>query len=65
MGKRKYTRFGEKSVAFSCTNVKCKWEGLDEEKEFRKEADGWNTHICPDCGNEEFYGLLELPTRLK
>ena len=36
MAKRRYTRWGEKAVAHSCTNRKCNWEGLDSEKEWSK-----------------------------
>lgn len=63
MPKRKYTRMGETPVAYQCTNKKCKWEGLDSEKVLSKPIDdyGMRIHLCPECDNDEFYGLLELP----
>lgn len=61
MTKRKYTRFGEKAVAYKCTNRKCKWEGLDSEKISIKSEDGWMELCCPECSKPEFFGLLELP----
>lgn len=65
MGKRKFTRWGEKAVAYSCTNKKCNWEGLDEEKHKKPLSRKYWTLVCPDCENDEFYGLLEVPERLK
>lgn len=67
MAKRKYIRMGEIAVAYQCTNKKCKWEGLSSEKKLSKPDDeyGMRTHLCPNCGKDEFYGLLELPERLK
>lgn len=58
--KRKYakTLSGEKATAFECTKRKCKWVGAQSEKQDRKDSNGWTTHVCPKCGNEEFYGLL-------
>lgn len=61
MAKRKYTKWGEKAVAYSCTNKKCKWEGLDYAKLKKPLSRNSWTLVCPDCGNDEFYGLLELP----
>jgi hypothetical protein len=58
MAKRKYVKMGETPVRFKCTKTLCGWEGTHEEKE-GKDDDGWTTLICPECGNEEFYGLLE------
>lgn len=65
MPKRKYTRRGDVAVAHECCNRKCKWQGFDKQKSLRKEPNGFSTHICPECGNDEFYGLLELPEHLK
>lgn len=57
--KRKYARMGEKSVRNECTNRKCKWQGKDEEKA-KKRIDEYVTEdICPKCGKNEFYGLLQ------
>ena len=65
MAKRKYARFGDTEVAYECTNKKCKWQGLDSEKAQRILDECQSVHICPECSNDEFYGLLELPERLK
>lgn len=59
MKKRKYTRWGEEPKRYECSKKKCQWQGLDEEKA-RKRIDNYLTeHVCPRCGNNEFYGLLE------
>ncbi len=57
---RKYTTFGETSEKYQCTKQKCKWEGTIEQKEIvkKKESIG-SVYVCPNCGNEEFYGLRE------
>jgi rRNA maturation protein Nop10 len=56
--KRKYARMGEKVVSYQCTNKKCKWIGIDEEK-VRKNINNYTVeHVCPNCGNYQFYGLL-------
>lgn len=60
MARRKYTRFGEKSQGDECTNKNCKWQGLDKDKARRKIDDSMDEHVCPRCGNNEFYGLLEF-----
>lgn len=57
MSKRKYTRSGETPTSYQCTKAKCKWEGSQIEKEEEME-NGWLVHVCPKCGNDEFYGLL-------
>jgi predicted RNA-binding Zn-ribbon protein involved in translation (DUF1610 family) len=60
--KRKYARMGEKYDGYECTNRKCKWQGKDDEKA-RKPIDEYITeHVCPKCGNYEFYTLLPLTT---
>ncbi|PIE50740.1 MAG: hypothetical protein CSA38_01880 [Flavobacteriales bacterium] len=59
MAKRKYARMSDKEVAYECT--RCKWQGLEEEKNSKNidpEIEMYE-HICPNCGNNEFYGLLE------
>ena len=60
MAKRKYTRSGETAVRYECTKRACKWQGKEEEKEKApsKVDKGWYDHVCPNCGNNEFYGLL-------
>ena len=59
MAKRKYTKFREEPVAYECTNRKCKWQGLDEEKERKRVSNIVTKFVCPDCGKDEFYGLVE------
>lgn len=62
--KRKFTKWGEKPVAYQCTKQKCKWEGTMEQKVLKKDEDGWGSHYsCPNCGNIEFRGLLDIPTQ--
>jgi len=58
MEKRKYTRMDEEAVAYECTKRKCKWQGTECEKAIRPYATGGGEHVCPNCGNAEFYGLL-------
>lgn len=59
MAKRKYTKSGEKANRYECCKRKCKWQGTDEEKseKYIREK-GWIELVCPKCGNNEFYGLL-------
>ena len=59
MAKRKYTRMGEKPKGYECTKRSCKWQGLDSDKAFKKRDEDITDHVCPKCGNDEFYGLLE------
>lgn len=61
MAKRKYTKRGEEPKAYECTNKKCKWAGTDDQKSQKQNPDGWTDYICPNCGKNEFYGLLEIP----
>lgn len=56
--KRKYTKHGEKPISYECTKKKCRWQGTDKEKDTIKNSDGWSELVCPNCGNNEFYGLL-------
>jgi len=62
MAKRKFTRNGERPKAYQCTKQKCKWQGTDEERGMRSLGNDFSELICPKCGNNEFYGLLEVPT---
>lgn len=57
--KRKYTKSGERPSSYKCTNKKCKWEGAEEEKseKYLREK-GWIELVCPNCGNNEFFGLI-------
>ena len=63
MAKRKFTKHGEDPKAYQCTKQKCKWEGTDEQKESKRINMYQEEMICPKCGNNEFYGLLEIPTQ--
>jgi hypothetical protein len=58
MSKRKYTKWGEEPVRYECTKRKCKWQGKDEEKARKPKDEYMTEHVCPKCGNNEFYGLL-------
>ena len=58
MAKRKYTRMGENAVAYECTKQKCKWQGIDEDKVRKRINEYQEEHVCPNCGNSEFFGLL-------
>ena len=63
MAKRKFTKHGEKAKAYQCIKQKCKWEGTDEQKGRKRINMYQEEMICPKCGNNEFYGLLEIPTQ--
>lgn len=63
MAKRKYTRSGDKAEAYECTKKSCKWQGTQSEKSQRQLESGWLEDVCPKCGNNEFYGLLEAPKK--
>ena len=64
MAQRKYARFGEKEVAYECTKRKCKWQGMDEDKAQKRTDPEYLIFelVCPNCGNNEFYGLLTTLT---
>lgn len=59
MAKRKYTRGNEEPVSFECTKRACKWKGTDEDKKSKKVDSIMSVLVCPNCGNDEFYGLLK------
>ncbi len=62
MPSRKYARIGESPVAYECANRKCKWQGTAGQKVTKRQGGSDELHrVCPSCGNNEFYGLLELP----
>lgn len=56
--KRKYARNGEKPKSYKCTNKKCNWEGKESEKKTSSIDECMNELICPNCGKNEFYGIL-------
>lgn len=62
MGKKKYaTDFRDNIQRFECTQEKCGWVGKGEEK-YHKRVNSIETElVCPECGNNEFYGLLLIP----
>ncbi len=55
----KYTPYGETPIKYECCKKSCKWQGTLEEQATRKTSDNSKEHICPKCGNNEFYGLRE------
>ena len=58
MSKKKFTKMGETPNSYRCTNIKCKWEGAEEEKDSRLIDGNYTEYICPKCGKDEFFGLL-------
>ena len=56
---RKYTKMGESPVRYECTKKKCKWQGTMEEKDDKQVSSIESVKVCPNCGNDEFYGLLK------
>lgn len=61
MTKRKYTIMGETPIAYECTKRKCKWQGTPEQKQIKRIDNSTSEFVCPECENNEFYGLLKLP----
>lgn len=55
----KYTTYGETPVKFECSKKKCKWQGTIEEQATRKTSNISKEYVCPNCGNNEFYGLIQ------
>ncbi|ELY1992907.1 hypothetical protein SL054_002268 [Flavobacterium psychrophilum] len=61
--KRKYAKMRDEVKGYECCKKKCKWQGTDEQKG-RKQISSYETEmVCPKCGNNEFYGLLDVPTQ--
>jgi hypothetical protein len=59
MTKRKYARMSDKNITrYECTKKKCKWQGTDDEKARIQIDSVTQEHVCPECMNNEFYGLL-------
>lgn len=65
MAKRKYARSGDTAVAYECTKRICKWQGLPDERKWRRTEGIINSKelVCPKCGNNTFYGLIEFPKK--
>lgn len=63
--KRKYAKSGDKAVASECVKQKCKWQGTEDQKAKRRKSDGWTELVCPNCGGNTFYGLLEKPSAIQ
>lgn len=59
---KKYTNSHSTAKAWECCNKKCKWQGLESEKATIEE-DAVSKLVCPTCGEESFYGLLEEPVK--
>lgn len=57
---RKYARMGEEVKGYECCKKNCKWQGTADQKVNKKIDSYSHTLVCPKCGNDEFYGLLEL-----
>ena len=56
----RYVKFGERPDKYQCIKRKCKWEGTMSEKKIIKKTDScFSLYTCPDCGNDEFYGLRD------
>lgn len=59
---KKYTNEHSKAKGWECCNKKCKWQGLQGEKEIIQ-VDGFQKEVCPKCGEESFYALVEDPIK--
>ncbi|AXG70452.1 hypothetical protein KORDIASMS9_02692 [Kordia sp. SMS9] len=61
MPTRKYRRTSDKGqpTHFECAKQKCKWMGTYDQKAYKPRGNGFTDHVCPECGNLEFYGLTE------
>lgn len=58
----KYTNEYSEAKGWECCNKKCKWQGIESEKE--EVQDGVFTKlVCPKCGEESFYLLREAPEK--
>lgn len=57
--KRKYARNFEKVTRYECTRRKCKWQGTEKEKAEKRIDEFMTELVCPKCGNNEFFGLLD------
>lgn len=59
MAKRKYARHSDpRTKNYECTKRKCKWQGTLEQQPIKEIDPGHSQHVCPKCGNNEFYNLL-------
>lgn len=65
MAQRKYTRGTETPKGFECCKKKCKWQGTNSQKGLKQVSSYETQMVCPNCGNDEFYGLLEAPIEVK
>ncbi|KVV14834.1 hypothetical protein [Flavobacterium sp. TAB 87] len=60
MSKMRFVRYGEKPTAYQCTKKTCKWEGpFDQQVKVRKRRSCDSEYVCPKCGHNEFYGIVE------
>ena len=63
MAKRKYTKTFETPKGYECTKKNCKWQ-MSAEPDQRTDRSinaDVSEKVCPKCGNNKFYGLLEEP----
>ena len=57
--KSKYAKFGEDHSMYECTIWSCKWQGTEDKKKLKRHNKYSHELVCPACGNNEFYGLLD------
>lgn len=57
--KRKYAKFGEDHSIYECKVWSCKWQGTEDEKKLKRCDKYSHELVCPSCGNNEFYELLD------
>ncbi|KGO88401.1 hypothetical protein Q765_00345 [Flavobacterium rivuli WB 3.3-2 = DSM 21788] len=62
MPKQKYAKNGEAAAAYECSKRTCKWQGTTDQKAEKYNGYGITEHVCPKCGNNSFYGLLNPVT---
>lgn len=56
---RKYTRWSESAAAYECSKRSCKWQGTQEQQALKQFEAGYKESVCPNCGNNEFYGIRQ------
>lgn len=44
---------------YECSKKKCKWRGTMDEKNEKQIEPGYFEKACPNCGNNEFFGLIK------
>lgn len=66
MANKKYATFSDpktENPTYECVKRKCKWQGKENEKEKVRTDPVYLMFkiVCPKCGHDEFYTLLEQP----